>query len=183
MPLIWLVRHAEASAGWGDDPDPPLSEAGFAQAEALARRLAPLGPMPIRTSPLQRCRQTAAPLGARWRVEPEVDERVGEIAAPVDDLAERPVWLRDVLRSRWGELTDRDRQWRIEVTAHLAAVEVDTVVVTHFVLTNVAVGAATGDDRVVCFRPANASVTVVAAEGAGGLEVVVRGEEMASDVL
>jgi broad specificity phosphatase PhoE len=183
MARIWLVRHAEAAAGWGDDPDPALSEAGFEQAEALARSLAPLGPMPICTSPLRRCQQTAAPLAARWGIEPIVDQLVGEIRSPTDDLAPRQIWLRDVMRSRWSELTDADRQWRDAVVAHVAGLTHDTVVVTHFVLTNAVVGAATGDDRVVSFSPANATVTVVETDAEGGLQILARGTEMASDVL
>lgn len=182
MARMWLVRHAEAAAGWGDHPDPGLSEIGHQQAEALARRLAPLGPLPIRTSPLRRCRETARPLAARWDAEPLVDERVGEIVTPTDDLEQRPAWLREVLRSAWSELADGDRRWRDQVVEHLVSFTVDTVVFTHFVLANVALGHAIGDDRVVCFRPAHCSITLFDVAG-GRIQVAGRGEEMASRVL
>ena len=47
----------------------------------------------------------------------------------------------------------------------LLALEVDTVVVTHYIAINAAVGVATGDDRVVNFRPDNCSCTVVERDG------------------
>ena len=41
----------------------------------------------------------------------------------------------------------------------------DTVVVTHYIAINAAVGFATGDDRVVNFRPDNCSCTVLESDG------------------
>ena len=40
--MIYLVRHGEAAASWGDHPDPGLSELGQKQAavESLAKLLA-----------------------------------------------------------------------------------------------------------------------------------------------
>ena len=65
---LYLVRHGRAPAGWDDDPDPPLDDVGRAQAEQLADELAARVPggAPIVSSPLRRCRETAAPLAARW---------------------------------------------------------------------------------------------------------------------
>jgi broad specificity phosphatase PhoE len=50
------------------------------------------------------------------------------------------------------------------------------VVVTHYVAINVAVGAATADDRFVCFHPDNGSVTVLRHDG-DGLHVEQLGAE------
>ncbi len=41
----------------------------------------------------------------------------------------------------------------------------DTVIFTHFIAINTAVGAAQGDDRVVCFWPDNGSVTRIRTYG------------------
>ena len=79
MPRITLVRHGQAAAGWGDDLDPGLSPVGRSQAEATADALASIGPQPIVCSPLRRCRETSAPLAARWAVESVIDAGVGEI--------------------------------------------------------------------------------------------------------
>lgn len=64
---IELVRHAKAQSreGWRDRPDRdrPLSEAGQAQAEALARAILDEGPVDVcYTSPTVRCAQTLGPL-------------------------------------------------------------------------------------------------------------------------
>ena len=67
MPRLILVRHGRAAAGWGADLDPGLDELGRTQAENVAKVLAPQGPLPIVTSPLRRCQETAAPLAALWQ--------------------------------------------------------------------------------------------------------------------
>jgi broad specificity phosphatase PhoE len=176
VPRLHLVRHGRAGARWEADPDPGLDDTGRAQAEAVADRLAPLGPLGLVTSPLRRTRETAAPLARRWGVEPAVEPGVGEVAAPPLAPEERGPWLAAVMAGRWADQADDLRRWRDTVLATLLALPADTVVVTHFVAVNVAVGAATGDDRVLRFRPANASVTVLDAD-AGGLRLVALGEE------
>ena len=50
---------------------------------------------------------------------------------------------------------------RSRVAGRFAQLRADTVVVTHFLAINAVVGAATGDDRVVCFAPAHCSRTTV----------------------
>jgi len=64
---VYLLRHAapqlpDEARRWclGSRSDPPLSAAGQASAAALARRLADCGITAVGTSPLLRCRQTAA---------------------------------------------------------------------------------------------------------------------------
>jgi phosphohistidine phosphatase SixA len=57
---VFLIRHAER----GQEPaqDPPLTEAGRARAEALARLLSDAGVKAVYTSQFARTRQTAEPL-------------------------------------------------------------------------------------------------------------------------
>ena len=162
-----LVRHGEAAAGWGQDSDPGLSDLGRQQAHDVAEQLAPLGPRPILTSPLRRCRETAAPLSERWGVDPLVTTGVGEIRAPDDELTARDAWLRDALTRPWNELPDAQRRWRDDVVACLLAQTTDCVVFTHFVAINVAIGAATANDMVVCRRVGNCSVTLVESDARG----------------
>lgn len=183
MARLILVRHGEAAAGWGADPDPGLSPLGRSQATAAADVLAPDGPLPTLVSPLRRCRETAAPLAQRWEVEPVVAAGVGEVESPTADLAERAAWLQGVLGSRWDEVEPRVRAWADEVVECLLGIPGDAVVVSHFVAINVAIGRAMGDDRVVVKRIGNASRTVVANDG-GRLTLVSDPVEVAAtDVL
>jgi broad specificity phosphatase PhoE len=162
VPRVTLVRHGEASAGWGDDPDPGLSELGARQAAAVAEALAPLGPQAVLTSPLRRCRETAAPLAARWGVEPVVTHPVAEIPSPPGvGLDERSAWLLSLSDRRWSDADPATRQWCAEVVAAVTGLGEDTVVFSHFVAINVVLGAALGDDRVFVARLANCSRTIV----------------------
>ena len=68
---VILVRHAEKA---GPSGDVPLSEAGAARANELARVLGSVKLDAIYTTPYERTRQTAAPLAAKVGVEPiEID--------------------------------------------------------------------------------------------------------------
>ncbi len=176
MIRLHLVRHGEAAAGWGADPDPGLSDTGRAQAVAVAERLAGLPPMPVHVSPLRRTVETAAPLLARWGTEAVLDPVVAEIPSPSPDLAEREAWLRTALAGRWSDLDARFTEWCDALLAHLAALPVDAVIVTHFVAINAVLGACRGDDRLVVVPVANTSVTVVDVDPAGGFHEVMAGD-------
>lgn len=161
MPRLHLVRHGRATGGYGDDADPGLDEHGRLQAASAADRLAPLGPVPILTSPLRRARETTGALEARWGTMAIVEPALGEIPAPTDDLDDRHAWLRDAMGRTYAELGPRYRSWRTMVTSLLLHLNEDTVVVTHFVAINAVLGVATGDDRVMSHAIGNGSVTVV----------------------
>jgi len=71
---LYLVRHGRSAGnlpgrmiGWSDHS---LTSFGVAQAERVALRLAPLGPMPIYASDLPRALETAACIAAQWSREP-----------------------------------------------------------------------------------------------------------------
>jgi broad specificity phosphatase PhoE len=177
-----LVRHGRAAAGWDVDIDPGLDDVGRAQAEAMRATMAPRGPLPIVVSPLRRTRETAAVLEQDWSAVAVVDPAVGEIPTPIDDLKARATWLRGVLAGEWVGQDGALRRWREAVIAALLALDRDTVVVTHFVAINVAVGAATADDRVVSFPADHCSQTVVDNEG-GGLRLVQLGASASTQVL
>ncbi|CAM5546038.1 MSMEG_4193 family putative phosphomutase OS=Streptomyces alboniger OX=132473 GN=CP975_06575 PE=4 SV=1 [Streptomyces alboniger] len=84
MPTLILVRHGRSTAntagllaGW--TPGVALDERGAAQAAALPDRLAPVPVAEVVTSPLQRCRETVAPLlAARPGLRAHTEERIGE---------------------------------------------------------------------------------------------------------
>lgn len=161
MARLILVRHGRAARGW-EETDPALDEVGRAQATAVAEVLAPLGPLPLLSSPLRRCQQTAAPLAAAWGTAPVIEPAVAELPSPEGvATAERPGWLRGVVGGTWADLPEPFRLYRAEVLACLAAIGTDTVVVSHFIAINAAVGAALGDNRLVVLHLDNCSRTIL----------------------
>ncbi len=178
MARVWMVRHGEAQTAWGaGDPDPGLSPVGLRQAEAVARTLTAAGAVRILTSPLRRCRETAAPFAALSGLAVVVEPRVAEIASPPGlPPSERRAWLSRAFEGEWAQIEGDDyAAWRDAVVATVAA-SPGAVVFTHFVAINAALSAATGSERVVVRRPANAAVAVFETDGArltlvdGGVE-------------
>lgn len=182
MPRLYLVRHGRPEATFSQAPDAGLDKTGLAQAEAVAARLAPLGPLAIVVSPLKRTRETAAPLERQWAASGRIEPAVGEIPSPDPDPAARGAWLRRVLDDGWSAVDASLHAWRRAVIAGLATLPESTVVFSHFVAINVAVGEATGDDRVTVFSPDHCSVTVLDVVD-GTLRLVERGAEAATRVL
>ena len=190
MPKLHLIRHARPAAGWGEDADPGLDAAGQQQAEATARTLAQtLDRLPIYTSPLRRCRETARALERLWQRAAEVFEPVSELPSPPLDLRARQQWLTQAMRRTWRELNDLAPAgspdylaWRQTLLDSLARLSNDSVVFTHFIAINVAVAAAHSREDVVCFRPDHASITCVEA-WKGTLRLVELGREADTPVL
>ena len=162
MTRLYLVRHGRASAGWNVDPDPGLDDLGRQQAERMADQLQPLGPLALVSSPLARCQQTAAVLGRRWGVQAQIEPRVAEIPSPLGvPIPERVEWLRIAMAGTWSDLGQRYTEFRDGVGSYLASLSTETVVASHFIAINAAIGAACDDDRVVIRSLDNCSVTVV----------------------
>ncbi|MEV5605595.1 MSMEG_4193 family putative phosphomutase [Streptomyces sp. NPDC052299] len=84
MPTLILVRHGRSTANTagvlaGRTPGVALDERGAAQAAALPARLAALPLAAAVSSPLQRCRETLAPLlAARPDLPLHVEDRISE---------------------------------------------------------------------------------------------------------
>ncbi|MCU1395224.1 MAG: Phosphoglycerate mutase [Ilumatobacteraceae bacterium] len=177
MTRLYLVRHGRAAAGWDTDPDPGLDPLGVHQAERMADQLAPLGPLDLVSSPLQRCRETAAVLGGRWGVEAAIEPQVAEIPSPEGvPMGERVEWLRTAMAGTWSALGPRYTEFRDGVAAFLVALPRDTVVASHFVAINAAIGAALGEDAVLIRSLDNCSVTVIDVVD-GRLQLVEGGHE------
>lgn len=105
LTLVLLVRHGlTPTTGTrlpGRAPGLHLSEAGQAQAEAVAQRIAPLGAVAaVYASPLERARETAAPIaratGNRVRTLADLHEcDFGEwTGAKLSDLRRKKEWNR-----------------------------------------------------------------------------------------
>ena len=181
MAKIYLVRHGQAASGWGLEKDPGLDDLGRSQAQTAARKLATLGPFPIISSPRARARETAMPLARLWNLKPTIEKRVGEIRFPCETPADRIQWLKEVMVDQWQNLDPDLHQWRREVIEALLTIETDTVVFTHYIAINAAVGHAIDDERIVSFSPDNASISVLETDG-NKLCLVARGEEASTRV-
>ena len=131
------------------------------QAERMADTLAPLGPLALVTSPLRRCQETAAVLGSRWGVDARIEPQVAEIPSPGLPMGERVEWLRAAMAGTWAQLGERYTAFRDAVGACLTALPTDTVVASHFVAINAAIGLALEDDAVLIRSLDNCSVTVM----------------------
>jgi broad specificity phosphatase PhoE len=177
--LVRLVRHGRAAAGWDVDRDPGLDALGLDQAERVADVLVAevATDVDVWTSPLRRCRETAAALTGRLGTEARIEPRVAEIPSPEGvDMADRTGWLRSAMNGTWGDLGDRYTEYRDRVVEAVTACERPTVVFSHFVAINAVIGACLGDDRLLIDHLDNTSVTVVEVT-AGSLRLIERGRE------
>lgn len=79
-----FVRHGQTSANidglLAGRYDVMLTELGFKQADAVGRHVIPMKPDALVCSPLQRTRQTAAPIGLETSLAPTVIEEIAEFS-------------------------------------------------------------------------------------------------------
>jgi len=181
MTRVYMVRHGRAAAGWNVDPDPGLDELGRSQALQVASRLSSLGPLPVISSPLLRCQQTAFPLATAWQQTVTIEALVGEIPSPAGFALENRVdWLREAMAGTWEQVAQTSgehyRSYRNDVAQFVQSIRVDTVIFSHFIAINAVIGAATDDDRVVIGQLDNCSVSVFET-GDKGLSLVEMGGE------
>lgn len=181
MARLYLVRHGRAAAGIAENIDPGLDDLGRRQSEDAAEQLSLLDPMPLFASPLLRARQTAEPLQTRWAADIQIEPRVAEIPFQSTDLTARAAWLHSVMPGRWSELGEFWQLWRTNILHCLLEQTSDTIYFSHFIAINAAVGHALSDDRMVVFRPDNASITVLSNKG-GKLSVIQLGGEAVTKV-
>lgn len=102
MALLFLIRHGLTGQtgkrlyGW--TPGVHLSEQGREQADELARRLEPIKVTAIYSSPLERCKETAAPLAAATGLRVYARRELGEVDygdwtnRPLAQLARTKLW-------------------------------------------------------------------------------------------
>lgn len=179
---IFLIRHGEAVATWGQSADPGLSERGREQARTVAATLPPRLASKTATlisSPLQRAQETAAPLAQLLGADVRIDERFREIPSPVP-LHGRQAWLREFMRGRWSEQEKGLHVWRRAILDALQDLPDGSVVFTHFLVINTVAGHLEARDETLVYWPANASISVLRSHGSGWS--VERGEVMRSHV-
>lgn len=103
MATVILLRHARSTANGsgvlaGRQPGVGLSDTGERQAAGLVDRLAGIPVAAVVTSPLERCRQTLAPLLADRGLHPVVEPELAEVdygdwtGRALKDLYTEPLW-------------------------------------------------------------------------------------------
>jgi broad specificity phosphatase PhoE len=178
--MIYLIRHGEPAGSWGAHPNPGLTDLGARQASEAAETLARLGAKTAIVSPLQRCRETAAPFEKLRETHARIEPAVGEIITP-PGVEDRTVWLKSVMAGPWTGLGPAFDAWRASVMSAIENLADETAVFSHFVAINVIAGMLTGNDRVVVFRPGHCSITKLERR-AGKLRLVELGAEAATVV-
>jgi broad specificity phosphatase PhoE len=180
---IFLVRHGEAAANWGEESNPGLSQLGQQQAEDAAAHLRQhIGEDTlVLSSPLQRAVETASPLATRLRIAVREDEAFREIPSPVS-LPRRQLWLRQFMQQQWSEQGEELLTWRTDALQHLLKLTQPAVVFTHFLVINAVVGQVLDRNETLCFWPGNGSITHFHHTGSS-LELATLGKEMETIVI
>ncbi|NYI42389.1 histidine phosphatase family protein [Demequina lutea] len=150
MPTVHLVRHGQVHNPdrvlYGRLPQFRLSEAGEMMAQSVADYLV-AEKVPVKrviASPLERARQTAAPIAAAFGLPVDTEPRIIEagnvyegerLQSGVKDFIHPRNWwrLRNPWKPSWGEpFTEQaDRMWAAIREAAAATPDGDTVMVSH----------------------------------------------------
>ena len=177
---IYLVRHGLAAAGV-EDLDPGLSEIGHEQARTTAEALRDVRLPRLVVSPLRRTRETAHPIEAALGLSAVIRDEVAEVFDPSMPIEERSRMLAPFMAGRWSEQNETLQAWRSRCAGAILVLGLeagaegsDLVVVSHYIAICVAIGAATGDDRVVPVPVPNCSITSLEA-GNGELTLIRAG--------
>ena len=157
---LFLVRHGEAVAHWGEDSDPGLSDLGYQQASHASAALLGLIDTDTRliSSPMLRARQTSEPLALALGASVAIDHCFREIQAPVG-LKDRPEWIKKFMQETWVSQSESLLDWRADAMEKLLEFGGCTVIFTHFMILNAVVGQLLGCQKTLYFRPSNASIT------------------------
>lgn len=192
---LFIVRHGDALPGAdeiipsGVYDDLPLSAIGREQAQALAERLAPLHFDAMYSSPLRRCRETAAPLAERLDMTLIIVDEIREIQLgniqplPEDDkdlealakaLQQRQM---DIVRiaggtGHWDDIPNSEpssafRQRVVRAFDEIARRHIGERVIAfaHGGVINAYAAEALGLEKDFFFPAANTSITVVRVSG------------------
>ncbi len=178
---IFLVRHGEAAASWGEDPDPGLSHLGRQQARQVRDELERYESLHIVSSPLLRAKETAQPLATALRTQVHLDENFREIPSPVG-IDDRQAWLSGFMRQEWQEQGPEVLGWRDRAWNALFELEQHTAVFTHFMIINAICSRLMEAPETVCCVPDNGSITRLKL-AARSLELVDVGRQQQTHVV
>ena len=164
---IILVRHGEASASWGDDPDPGLSKIGIDQANKLIdnKNLPSLLEYDFVSSPKSRALMTAAPLINKYSKNLITDKTFTEIPSTGIKPQNKKDWLSEIVTLKLSDLPDEVNEWRLMLIEKIFETKKNTIVFSHFMVINALVAELTKSDTLLCFYPDYTSITKIIVEG------------------
>ena len=160
---IILIRHGEASASWGDDPDPGLSQLGENQAIELINNneLLLLENYHFISSPKSRALMTAAPLAKKYNKDVEINAVFSEIPSNGIDPKDKKDWLTKIIKMDLINLPNEVNNWRSELTKQILLIERDTIIFSHFMVINALVGELAKHPNLLHFYPDYTSITKI----------------------
>ena len=163
---IILVRHGEASASWGDDPDPGLSKIGMDQANKLIdnKNLPSLLEYDFVSSPKSRALMTAAPLINKYSKNLITDKTFTEIPSTGIKPQNKKDWLSEIVTLKLSDLPDEVNEWRLMLIEKIFETKKNTIVFSHFMVINALVAELTKSDTLLCFYPDYTSITKIIVE-------------------
>ena len=160
---IILIRHGEASASWGDDPDPGLSQLGENQAIELIdnNELLFLENYHFISSPKSRALMTAAPIAKKYYKDVEINAVFSEIPSNGIDPKDKKDWLTKIIKTDLINLPNEVNDWRSELTKQILSIKRDTIIFSHFMVINALIAELTNNKNLLCFYPDYTSVTKI----------------------
>jgi broad specificity phosphatase PhoE len=175
MVNIFLVRHGEAAAAWGEDPDPGLSELGHKQAVQVRDELQGYDSLQVISSPLKRAQETALPLATKLQARVLTEDAFREIPSPVG-IDDRQAWLAGFMKQQWSEQGPEILAWRDSAWNRLFELDEDTVIFSHFMIINAICCRLTESAATICCVPDNGSIVHLRLEE-DSLELVNMGRQ------
>ena len=183
MTRVYMVRHGRAAAGWNVDPDPALDELGRTQALTVAGKLSSRGPLPVVSSPLLRCQQTALPFAEAKNTPISIHQEVSEIPTPSNiAFEERGPWLQQAMAGTWQQLGQQFVDYKNNIGNFVKNLQHDTVIFSHFIAINAVIGYATNNDNLMVARLDNCSITTFHIDDNKNLTIVDTGNEATTTV-
>lgn len=172
---IVMVRHGEPSERFGAY-DPGLSLLGMQQAQCVAAKLRNRSLTCVVVGPSQRTLETGREIAKSLEVPLIIQEAFAEVPIKGCSASETRELVRRFFDSRWEDVEPGLYIWKKKVLAALRELSHGTIVVTHWGVINVVVGAALDSPNPLVFRPRYCSVTEVQV-GSGSVSIIQLGEE------
>ncbi len=186
---IYVIRHG--SVAGQPALNPSLNAAGRQHAITSARQcMALTHAIPVISSPLLRCCQSADVLAQAWGIDYRIEPGVIEVPSPMQEPALRSNWLHSMLGFSWQHMQAQGEalgkgyaaelaQWQESLHKVVQENKQDVVIYSHFFVINALLSWATGQQDVVSSLPDYGSIFHFQ-YGESGLALLSRGAELPS---